>query len=236
MPVKDKVIIITGGAKGIGAVLSYKFAENGAKVVIVQRDQVTGNKVASDIKMKGYEAIFIKADVSSERDTLVMAKTTLEKYSRIDVLINNAAYKGPDGAMNKPFDQIPVEEWDQVMAVNLRGAWLCCRAVAPAMKTQKKGKIINTGSSAWDVGYGPWLHYVTTKAGLIGFTRSLARELGAFNVNVNLVSYGSRLEDQFIKKQPTPEDLYGTVAFLASEESDFVTGQTIHPNGGAYLH
>jgi 3-oxoacyl-[acyl-carrier protein] reductase len=236
MAVKDNVVIVTGGAKGIGAVISKKFAESGAKVVIVQRDEVTGNKVAAEIKEKGGEALFIKTDVSIERDALAMAKITVEKYGRIDVLVNNAAYKGPEGGMNKPFDQIPVEEWDRVMAVNLRGTWLCCKAVSPYMKAQKKGKIINTSSSAWDVGYGPWLHYVTTKAGLIGFTRSLAREFGEYNVNVNCVSYGSRIEDQFIKKQPTFEDLFGTVLFLASEESDFVTGQTIHPNAGAYLH
>ena len=144
MLVKDKVIIVTGGAKGIGAVISHKFAEAGAKVVIVQRDQVIGNQVALDIQGKGYIAEFIKADVSSELDTQVMAKTIIEKHGRIDVLINNAAYKGPKDGMNKPFDQIPVEEWDAVMAVNLRGAWLCCKAVAPFMKAQKKGKIINT--------------------------------------------------------------------------------------------
>jgi 3-oxoacyl-[acyl-carrier protein] reductase len=236
MTIKDKVIIITGGAKGVGAVYSKKFAEAGAQVIIAQRDEITGSRLALDIRSKGYHADFVKTDISQEFDTQMMATKTIEKHGRIDVLINNAAYKGPTGGMNKPFDQIPVEEWDEVMAVNLRGTWLCCKAVAPFMKAQKKGKIINTSSSAWDVGYGPWLHYVTSKAGLIGFTRSLARELGEYNINVNCISFGSRVEDQMIKKPPTFEDLFGTVSFLSSEESDFITGQTIYPNAGAYLH
>ena len=236
MTVKDKIIIITGGAKGIGATLSRKFAEAGAKVIITERDDVAGNKLASEIMEKGYYAEFIKADVSSEHDTQVLAKLTAQKHGRIDVLLNNTAYKGSDKERNNPFDQIRVEEWDKVMAVNLRGTWLCCKAVAPFMKAQKKGKIIVTSSSSWDVGYGPWLHYNTSKAGLIGLTRDLSRELGEFNINVNCVSYGSQLSDQFIKKPPTDEDLFGTVLFLASEQSDFVTGQTIYPNAGAYLH
>jgi 3-oxoacyl-[acyl-carrier protein] reductase len=236
MLVKDKVIIITGGTKGIGAVLSFKFAEAGAKVIITGRDEVVGEQVALNIRDKGYHAEFIKTDISHEAETQYLAKTTAQKYGSIDVLINNAAIKGADKNWNKPFDQITVEEWDAVMAVNLRGTWLCCKAVAPFMKAQKKGKIIITSSQAWDVGYGPWLHYVTSKAGLIGMTRSLARELGEFNINVNCVSYGSQLQDQFIKKPPTHEDLFGTVLFLASEDSDFVTGQTIYPNAGAYLH
>jgi 3-oxoacyl-[acyl-carrier protein] reductase len=236
MLVKDKVIIITGGAKGIGITLSHKFAEAGAKVIITERDEIAGNKVVAEIRDKGYYAEFTKADVSSEHDTQVLANTTAKKHGRIDILLNNAAYKGSDTERNNPFDQIRVEEWDKVMAVNLRGTWLCCKAVAPFMKAQKKGKIIMTSSQAWDVGYGPWLHYVTTKAGLIGMTRSLAKELGEFNVNVNCVSYGSQLSEQFIKKPPTDEDLFGTVLFLASELSDFVTGQTLYPNAGAYLH
>jgi 3-oxoacyl-[acyl-carrier protein] reductase len=236
MLMKDKVVIITGGARRIGATLSYKFAEAGAKVIIADCDDVGGNQVALNIRKKGYEAEFIKTDISIELDTQNMANSIAQKHGRIDVLINNAASKGTHKDNRKPFDQISVEEWDTLMGVNLRGTWLCCKAVSPFMKLQKKGKIINTSSQAWDIGYGPWLHYVTSKAGIIGLTRSLARELGEYNVNVNCVSYGSSIEEQFIKKPPQHEDLFGTVLFLASEQSDFVTGQTIYPNAGAYLH
>ena len=236
MIMKDKVVIITGGAKGIGSTLSYKFAEAGAKVIIAERDDIVGNQVALNIREKGYEAEFIKTDVSIELDTQNMAKNTVQKHGHIDVLINNAASKGTPKNNRKPFDQISVEEWDMVMGINLRGTWLCCKAVSPFMKAQKKGKIINTSSQAWDIGYDLWLHYVASKAGIIGLTRGLARELWEYYVNVNCVSYGSNLNDQFIKKPPVHEELFGTVLFLASEQSDFVTGQTIYPNAGAYLH
>ena len=251
MRFKDKVTIITGAGQGIGRVFAHKFAEEGAKVVIAEYNGVTGKKVADEITGKGYEAWFIKTDVSDEKSTQAMAKGTVDKYGRIDVLINNAAIFAALGF--KPFDQIPIEEWDRVMAVNLRGLWLCCKAVVPYMKAQKKGKIINTSSSAWDIGRPLYLHYVTSKAGVVGFTRGLAREVGDWNINVNCVSYAGIITEierksfppeaqkmvisqQCIKRPPIPEELVGTVMFLASEDSDFLSGQTIHPNGGFYCH
>jgi len=251
MRFKDKVAIITGAGQSIGRVFAHKFAEEGAKVVIAEYNEVTGKKVADEITGQGYEAWFIKTDVSDEKSTQAMAKGTIDKYGSIDILINNAAIFATLGF--KPFDQIPIEEWDRVMAVNLRGLWLCCKAVVPFMKAQKRGKIINTSSSAWDIGRPLYLHYVTSKAGIVGFTRGLAREVGDWNINVNCVSYAGIITEieresfppeaqkwvigqQCIKRPPVPKELVGTVIFLASEDSDFLSGQTIHPNGGFYFH
>ena len=251
MRFKDKVVIITGAGQGIGKVYAEKFAEEGAKVVIAEYNEVTGKKAADEIAGRGYEAWFLKTDVSDEQNTQAMAKGTIDKYGRIDILINNAAIFATLGF--KPYDQIPVEEWDRVMTVNLRGLWLCCKAVVPFMKEQKKGKIINTSSSAWDTGRPLYLHYITSKAGIVGFTRGLAREVGDWNINVNCVSYAGIVTEieresfppeaqkmvmgqQCIKRPPVPEELAGTVMFLASEDSDFLSGQTIHPNGGFYFH
>lgn len=251
MRFKDKVVIITGAGQGIGRVYAHKFAEEGAKVVIAEYNETTGKKVTDEITKKGQQAWFIKTDVADEKSAQAMAKGTVDKYGRIDILINNAALFATLGF--KPFDQIPNEEWDRVMAINLRGLWLCCKAVVPFMKAQKKGKIINTSSSAWDIGRPLYLHYITSKAGVVGFTRGLAREVGDWNINVNCVSYAGVITEierasftpeakkwlisqQAIKRPGVPEELVGTVMFLASEDSDFVTGQNIHPNGGMYLH
>ena len=246
MDTMDKVVIITGGGGGIGRTLAKRFAQEGAKVVIAQRSAELGDKLVSEIVKNGYSAHFLQTDISKESSTQSMAAKTIEKYGRIDVLLNNAtvslASLGP-----KPFDHISVEEWDQVMAVNLRGAWLCCKAVVPFMKEQRKGKIINTSSAAWDMGNIAFLHYLTSKAGIVGLTRGLAWELGEWNINVNCVSYGpvitetnrevylveqqkADLNQQCIRRPALPEELEGTVMFLASSESDFLTGQTIHPS------
>ena len=251
MRLKDKVVIITGAGQGIGRVYAHRFAEEGAKVVIAEYNELTGKKVADEIIGKGYQARLIRTDVTDEKSTQAMAKETIDQYGRIDVLINNAA------AFSKlrigPFDQISVEEWDRVMAVNLRGPWLCCKAVIPFMKAQGRGKIINTASDAWDIGRPFYLHYVTSKAGTVGLTRGLAREVGDWNINVNSVSYpGIRTEIdrksftpeaqeqqvqlQCLKRLPLPEELVGTVMFLASEDGDFLTGQNIHANGGRSFH
>lgn len=251
MKLKDKVCIITGAGQGIGKHYAERFAQEGARVVVAEYNDSAGRATAKSIIATGHEAFFIKTDVSNEDSTQTMAKVTSEKYGHIDVLVNNAAVFATLGF--KPFDQIPTEEWDRVMAVNLRGVWLCCKAVLPYMKERKRGKIINTSSSAWDMGRPLYLHYVTSKAGIVGFTRGLAKEVGEWNINVNCVSYAGVIteierksftheaqkwviDQQCIKRPGIPEELVGTVLFLASEDSDFVTGQNIHPNGGFYFH
>ena len=250
MDLKDKVIIITGGGQGIGRAISHQLAEDGARVVIADINEVKGQAVAHDISRQGYHAMFIKTDVTDEPSTEAMATATFDKYGRIDVLINNAAKFAELGT--KPFSQIPVKEWDDVMAVNLKGAWLCCKAVVPYMKEQGGGKIINTSSSAPNTGRPFYLHYVTSKAGIVGLSHGLAREVGEWNINVNAVAYGGitteidrktwnveqqqdAINRQCIKREPVPEEVVGTVKYLASEDSDFLTGQTIYVNGGAYM-
>jgi 3-oxoacyl-[acyl-carrier protein] reductase len=251
MRLKDKVIIITGAGQGIGKYYSFKLAEEGAKVVIVEINEPNGQAVANQISANGNEAFFVKTDISDEASVQAMVQKVVDRFNRVDVLINNAALFASLGT--KPFMEISTKEWDMVMAVNLKGLFFCCKAVVPIMKTQKKGKIINTSSDSWKMGRPGYLHYVTSKAGTVGFTNGLAREVGDWNINVNCVSYAGttteierktftlqnaeiQMKDQCIKKKGLPEDLVGTVIFLASEDSDFLSGQTIHVDGGLICH
>jgi 3-oxoacyl-[acyl-carrier protein] reductase len=177
----------------------------------------------------------------------------MERFGRIDGLINNAALFQRPAMSRVPFEQIPVEEWDRLMAVNLRGIFLCCRAVVPYMKQQRRGKVINISSGTVFHGSPLVAHYVTSKAGVIGLTRSLARELGEYNINVNAVAPGltistdevdearaamnqQRLQARSLKRSEVPQDLVGTIVFLCSSESDFMTGQTLVVDGGAQMH
>ena len=251
MRLKDKVCIITGAGQGIGKYYAQRLAQEGAQIVVAESNKENGKSVASEIIESGHGAFFVKTDISDELSTQKMVSATIEKYGRIDILINNAAVFASLGF--KSFDRIPIDEWDRVMAVNLRGLWLSCKAVVPVMKEQRKGKIINTSSSAWDLGRPLYLHYVTSKAGIVGFTRGLAKEVGEWNINVNCVSYAGVITEierdsyppeaqewvmnqQCIKRPGVPQELLGTIIFLASDDSDFVTGQNIHPNGGFYFH
>src|ERR687891_2530916 len=178
-----------------------------------------------------------------------MAAQTLERFGRIDVLINNAAVFSVVPMNRGRIETIDPEEWDRLMAVNLRGLFFCCRAVLPAMRKQKSGKIVNISSGTALNGSPGRIHYVTSKAGVIGFTRTLAREVGEDNINVNAIAPGStlseenptediikmrqaRLSDRALKRVQMPQDLVGTVLFLSSPLSDFMTGQTVAVDGG----
>jgi 3-oxoacyl-[acyl-carrier protein] reductase len=181
-----------------------------------------------------------------------MAETTLQKYGRIDVLVNNAGLYS--ALKKKPFMEISPEEWDQVMGVNVKGLFLCVKAVYPAMKKQGKGKIINISSGTVLGGSPLFLHYVSSKAGVIGFTRALAREVGPDNVCVNAITPGltisgpnqegvmtpeqlaDRRRRRCFQRDQYPQDLVGTVIFLSSDESDFITGQTINVDGGMNMY
>ncbi len=250
MRLKDRVTIVTGGGYGIGRAYSLGLAEEGAKVVAADINFEAAETLAADIEKRGGEALPLKTDVADQKSTIEMVEKTIERFGKIDILVNNAALFAVFGL--KPWDEIDVEEWDRVMAVNLRGLFLCSRAVVPYMKAQGKGKIINIASSLAYRGLVGRIHYVTSKAGVLGFTRALARELAGQNINVNSLAPGLTLSEGVIthREQPTPErlaqvkamrcvqkdiypkDLVGTLLFLASDDSDFVCGQTIMVDGG----
>src|SRR5437879_11145934 len=178
MRLKDKVVIVTGGARGIGRAYGLAVAAEGAKVVVA--DVADGKPALKEIEGLGAQALVVECDVSSESDTLRLATETLARFGRIDVLVNNAALYG--ALRRRPFMEIPVEEWDRVMAINLRGLFLCSRAVFPSMKAQGGGTIINIASGTFFKGVPHYIHYTTSQGGVVGFMRSLATELGEFGV------------------------------------------------------
>ena len=248
---EGRVVIITGGGKGIGKVYAQEFARAGARVIAADIDGAAAETVADEITRRGGAAFALRTDIAEPSSTEAMAAAAITRFGAIDVLINNASLMSV--LARRSWLEIPVEEWDRVMAVNLRGMFLSCRAVFPAMKAQARGKIVNISSSrVWD-GTPNRLHYTTSKAGVIGFTRALAREVAEFGITVNAVTPGmtqsetqvqsssgnylaTRIAGRAIERAQYPEDLVGAVMFLASSASDFMTGQTINVDGGKAMH
>jgi 3-oxoacyl-[acyl-carrier protein] reductase len=252
MRLNNKVAIVTGGGVGIGRAYSLSLAKEGAKVVVADIQEEEAMKVADEIKGARGDALAVPVDVTSVEKTQAMAQASLHRYGRIDVLVNNAGLY--TAIKKKPFTEITGEEWDKVMTVNLKGLFFCIQAVYPAMKKQGKGKIINISSGTALGGTPFFVHYVTSKAGVIGFTRALARELGPDNIAVNAITPGltisgpqqegrltpeqlqDRRKKRCFQRDQLPQDLVGTVIFLSSEDSDFITGQTINVDGGLNMH
>jgi 3-oxoacyl-[acyl-carrier protein] reductase len=247
---KDKVAIVTGGGHGIGRAYCLGFAEAGAKVVVADIDAPAAEKVAGEVvKQFDGKALGIKVDVANEDSAKEMAKKTLDHFGKLDILINNAAIFSTIPMNRGGIDTIDPAEWDRMMSVNLKDLFFCCRAVLPTMRRQKAGKIVSISSGTVLNGSAGRIHYVTSKAGVIGFTRCLAREVGDDNINVNAIAPGStlseenpseevlkmrgaRLNDRCLKRVQLPKDLVGTVLFLSSPLSDFMTGQTVAVDGG----
>ena len=244
---KERVVIITGAGQGIGRVFAKAFAIAGARVVIAERNEEKAAAVSAEIMKAGGEALAITTDVSDEASIAEMIEVVTDEYGRIDVLINNAGIFST--LEMRPFDQIPVEEWERVLRVNLTGPFLCARAVLPAMRKAKWGRIINMASGAVRLGRPNYLHYIATKSALIGMSLSMARELGPDNITVNAILPGATFTEierktvtpaqkeriiasQCIPRAEVPEDLVGAALFLASEASAFVTGQSINLDGG----
>lgn len=252
MQLENRVAIVTGGGHGIGRAYCLGLAKEGAKVVVADIDFPAAEETKKLVKQDGGSALAIQVDVGNEQNTLAMAEESIKAYGKIDILINNAAVFATIPISRVSFDKLSLDEWDRVMLVNLKGMWLCCRAVVPYMKKQKSGKIINISSSSVFHGRGMRIHYVTSKAGVIGFTRTLARELGDFRITVNTVAPGGVLsngqdnaeflarkkrivETRCFKRLEVPEDLVGTIIFLSSSASDFLTGQTMIVDGGSAM-
>jgi NAD(P)-dependent dehydrogenase (short-subunit alcohol dehydrogenase family) len=247
MRLAGRVAIVTGGARHIGARYCRSLAAEGAAVAIA--DILDGNAVAQEIRSAGGKAIALTIDVAKEDETYRMAAETVQAFGRIDILVNNAAIF--INIKRQPFFEISAEEWDLVSAVNIKGPFLCAKAVFPQMRQQNSGKIINISSSTAFWGTPNFLHYVASKAALVGMTRSLAREVGEYGICVNAIAPGLvehegqnapaaltalQLKERSIKRLQTPEDLLGTLVFLASSDSDFMTGQTIVVDGGSIFY
>jgi 3-oxoacyl-[acyl-carrier protein] reductase len=254
MRLKDKVAIVTGGAAGIGREFALGLAKEGAKVVIADVNAEAARILAEQIRKGGGEASDIVTDVSKEQDCQRMARETMDRFGRIDILINNAAVYMRVSAAKVPLWEMSPEQWNKVIDVNLTGVFLCCRAVLPQMIAQGSGKIINIASAHALIGVANFAHYAASKGGILSLTKALAKETGTYNINVNCLAAGSILSEdnaddpkviafreaaaasRAIKRIGYPKDLVGTVIFLASSDSDFITGQTIVVDGGAVMH
>ncbi len=242
-----KVAVVTGAAQGIGRALAEGLAREGARIVVADL------KGAEEAAAAFPDGVGVTADVADEASVQHLADEALERCGRIDVLVNNAGLYA--SLEMRPFTEIPLEEWNRVMEVNVASMFLTCRAVVPAMRAQGGGKIVNISSGTPFRGVPFLLHYVTSKGAIVAFTRALARELGKDNVLVNCVAPGFTMSDgvkdhpevieklrdasvasRTIQRDQVPEDVVGATVYLAGPYSDFVTGQTIVIDGGQYFH
>jgi NAD(P)-dependent dehydrogenase (short-subunit alcohol dehydrogenase family) len=246
--VQDRVIIITGAGQGIGRVFAHAFAAYGAIAVVADLNKDKADAVAQEIKAMGRKAVAVAVDIGSFESVQAMAKTVVDAHGRIDVLVNNAGIFST--LEMRPFWEIPLDEWNKVLHVNVTGVMLATRAVIPYMQERKWGRIINISSASILLGRPNYTHYTTSKAALVGMTRSMARELGNVGITVNAVMPGATQTEiprktvspqqreaivarQCVPRTQAPQDLVGAVVFLATEGSGFMTGQVMNVDGGA---
>ena len=247
MKLEDKVAIITGGAAGLGLAYASRFLEEGARVVIA--DVVDAAPALRELGRPA-ETHAVRTDVASATAVEAMVAETVQRFGRVDILVNNAAVFA--GLIPTPFEQIAEAEWDRLMAVNVKGVWLCCRAVAPVMKAQRAGRIINVASAIVAKGTPLLMHYIASKGAVIAMTRALARELGDHGIAVNALAPGLIMSDtaranadltgfqaqqviasRAFKREAVADDVVGAAVFLASSDSAFITGQTLIVDGGS---
>ncbi len=253
MRLKDKVTIITGAAHGIGKAYARRFAEEGAHVVIADIDAQGGEATAKAIIDAGGSAWARSADVRSLPSLEGLMRETVKKFGRVDILLNNAAIYVTQKLWKGPLEELELDEWDRVIEVNLKGVFLCSKAAIPIMKQQRSGKIINIASGTFFSGSGNMPHYTTAKGGVVALTRVMARQLGEFGINVNCMTPGSTMSEETVsddvlkrregsvdkrafRRIETPADIVGTAVFLASSDSDFLTGQLLVVEGGGIMH
>lgn len=246
MRLKDKVAIITGAGRGIGCATAKIFSREGAKVVVADLDFDTATCVAGEINSGGGDALAFKVDITGKNSAESLVAAVLEKYGQVDILVNNAGWDKVE-----PFMDSIEETWDKVIAINLRGAINCCRAVLPTMISRQYGKIVSVSSDAGRVGSSGEAVYSAAKGGILAFSKTLAREMARYSININCVAPGPtdtqlfaemaagnpKLAEVMAKKIPLrrlghPNDIAYAVLFLASEEASFITGQTLSVNGG----
>lgn len=248
-----KTVVVTGGGHGIGRAYSISLARECAAVVVADLDGPAAERVADEVRQAGGQGLGVHVDVAQWASTQSMAERAVERFGGIDALVNNAAVFATIPISRVGFEMIDEAEWDRVMAVNVKGTWLCCRAVAPALRRRGGGSIVNIASGTVFHGHGMRLHYVASKAAVVGITRVLSRELGGDNIRVNAVAPGNTMSEEdpspeiiamreqavaarSIKRVQTPDDLVGALLFLVSDESRFITGQTLLIDGGTTLH
>ena len=253
MRLVNKVAIITGAAHGIGKAYAQRFAEEAAHVVIADIDAQSGDAVAKTLGDAKFSAWSRTTDVRSYSSIEGLMRETVDKFGRIDILLNNAAIYVTQKLWKGPVEELALEEWDRVIEVNLKGVFLCSKAVIPIMKRQQSGKIINVASGTFFSGSGNMPHYTTAKGGVVALTRVMARQLGEWNINVNCMTPGSTMSEDNVtqdvlerrensvnkrsfKRVETPADIVGTALFLASADSDFMTGQLLVVEGGGVMY
>ena len=246
-----KVAIVTGSGQGLGRAYAEALAAEGAKVVIAEINEANAKQTAENILAAGGEGTAVVTDVTDPDSCGAMAATAVEKYGGIDILINNAAIY--DGLTMEAFEDLPIAEWDRVMAVNVKGTWLATRACVPAMREKGYGKVVNISSTVALVGPPLLLHYVASKGAVMAMTRALAKELGESGIRVTAVAPGLTFTDasrhllpdpimgdmfielQALKEPMQPEHVVPTVLFLCSPDSDFVVGQNWCVDGGVAM-
>ena len=245
---EGKRIVVTGAGRGLGLAYAERLGGEGAQVILAEIDPRLGSEAERELRASGVDAQFIETDVSSEQSVSAMARRAAEGCDGIHGLVANAAWANNVGG--KTYDEIPVEAWDRMMAINVRGTWLSVRAMGPLMRDG--GSIVTVSSDAIYWGAPRLLHYVTSKAAIVGMTRSLAREFGSRMIRVNCLLPGLTVgeatkdipeqrwkdyaENQILKRKQLPDDLDGVVAFLLSDDSKFITGQALAVDGGFSLH
>jgi 3-oxoacyl-[acyl-carrier protein] reductase len=249
MRLKDKVAIVTGSGRGIGEGIVLRFAEEGAKLIVNDVNEADVNRVVADLKSKGAEAVGVIGSVASRDVAQKMVDTAIEKFGKLDILVNNAGITR-DAMLHKMTDA----QWDQVIDVNLKGVFLCTQCAARVMREKGYGKIVNVSSTSWRGNPGQY-NYSATKAGVIGMTKTAAKELAPKGVNVNVIAPGmiwtdmikamppaivDRMEKSLafivpVNRKGQPRDIANLALFLASDESSFITGQLIHCDGGMIM-
>jgi 3-oxoacyl-[acyl-carrier protein] reductase len=248
MRLKNKVAVITGGAQGIGRAVALGMAREGAKVVVADLQSEKAGSVADEVKILGGDALGLEVNVAAESSVKRLAEATFAEFGRVDILVNDAGVY-----LKSSVVEMSEADWDRTLDINLGGNFLCCRAFVPAMRAQKSGRIISMASGIGHYGMKQFSHYAASKAAIIGFVKSLARELGPDGITVNAICPGSantamprghRSEEEVMQRLHStplphvlePEDIAGPILFLASDAAAYITGQSYNINCGTYMY